>query len=166
MNFIVFSQNQCYADEIPTLWVPRVDPGIYRGICDHSAVVSEDSASSLEGLRALQVAKFLQNGGGCQKLGGKNILLLEKKWPKEVLDFEHKKTRSLVWKKVCGYVMNTIRTGIRQNAASSMGRISGLIHFIQNPISYCSDWKIYTHYIFTYGVQFAACRIERHNMFK
>ena len=55
-----------------------MDPGIYRGICDHSAGVSEDSASSLEGLRALQVAKFLQNGGGCQKLGGKNILLLEK----------------------------------------------------------------------------------------
>ena len=35
---------------------------------------ARESPSSLGGPRALHATIFLQNGGGCQKLGGKNIL--------------------------------------------------------------------------------------------
>ena len=77
--FIIFRQNQYHADNIPTLKVPWTDMGVHCGICEQAAGVFEYFASSFGGgPPALLATIFLQNGSGCQKLGGKNVIWLEK----------------------------------------------------------------------------------------
>ena len=62
INFIVFSQNQCYDDDIPTLRITRVDPGIHWGICEHFTGVTMYFASCLGGPRALHTANSFKIG--------------------------------------------------------------------------------------------------------